>query len=145
MTIRKYRRQIFEIGLLIKFDFTVDTPSRNEKQPLFRSSLPLSPAKRDDSCLSLGMKREGRMRYAIDETIPKERRHWRGGPISSGLYENTVETIPTTVLLPFFRRSVHWTENGFVKSTIELVSSSSSSLRRTRFEVAFIALTLSRN
>lgn len=130
------RRQIFEIGLLIENSIsrlTLVPPFRSEEQRNRCFVFPFLFHPRNDSCLSLVIK--GRIRYSIDETIPKEK--WQLRLLSRSVFVfgiapkcggNSVKSARSNSRL------------------VLLVSSSSSRLRfisqaSHRFEPAFIALT----
>lgn len=131
------RRQIFEIGLLIENSIsrlTLVSPFRSATKPLFHFSLPLRLFHpRNDSCLSLVIK--GRIRYPIDETIPKEK--WQ-------LRLSSRSVFVFGIAPKCGGNSVKSTRSN--SRLVLLVSSSSSRLRfisqaSHRFEPAFIALT----
>lgn len=130
------RRQIFEIGLLIENSIsrlTLVPPFRSEEQRNRCFVFPFLFHPRNDSCLSLVIK--GRIRYPIDETIPKEKWQLRLSSRSVFVFGiapkcggNSVKSARSNSRL------------------VLLVSSSSSRLRfisqaSHRFEPAFIALT----
>lgn len=129
------RRQIFEIGLLIENSIsrlTLVPPFRSEEQRNRCFVFPFLFHPRNDSCLLVI---KGRIRYPIDETIPKEKWQLRLSSRSVFVFGiapkcggNSVKSARSNSRL------------------VLLVSSSSSRLRFIsqafhRFEPAFIALT----